>query len=62
LYNITEEILEEYGKSETNRIIMGDWKSVVGDKSHRNMLDHTDLEDEIREVKYLSTFVKGMDL
>jgi hypothetical protein len=62
LYNIIEEILEEDGKSETNRIIMGDWKSVDGDKPHRNILDHMGLEDEIRQVKCLSTFVNGMDL
>lgn len=62
LYKIIEEILEEDGKGETNSIIMGDWKSVVGDKSYRNMLDYMDLEEEIREVKCLSTFMKGLDL
>jgi len=35
---------------------------VVGDKSYRNMLDHMDLEEEIGEVKCLSTFMKGLDL
>jgi hypothetical protein len=34
LYNIIEEILEEDGKGEINTIIMGDWNSVVGDKSY----------------------------
>jgi len=33
LYDTTEEILEEDGKSETNNIILGDWNSVVGDES-----------------------------
>ena len=37
LYDITEKILEEDGKDDTNTIIMGDWNSVVGDESHRNM-------------------------
>jgi hypothetical protein len=36
LYDIIEEILEEDGKGVTNTIIMGDWKSVVGDKAHHN--------------------------
>jgi len=36
LYDITEEILEEDGKGDTNTIIMGDWNSVVGDGSYRN--------------------------
>ena len=62
LYNIIEEILEEDGKGETNNVIMGEWKSVVGDESYRNILDHMDLEEEIREVKCLSTFMKGLDL
>jgi len=31
-YDITEEILEEDGKGDTNSIIMGDWSSVVGDE------------------------------
>jgi len=38
---------------------MGDWKSVVIDKSYRNDMD---LEEEIRQVKCLSTFMKGLDL
>jgi len=33
LYIIIEEILEEDGQGETNAIIMGDWNSVVGNKS-----------------------------
>jgi hypothetical protein len=36
LYDIIEEILEEDEKGETNTIIMGDWKSVVGDRAHHN--------------------------
>jgi hypothetical protein len=46
LYDIIEYILEEDGKGETNTIIMGDWKSVVGDKAHPTLLDHMDWKEE----------------
>jgi hypothetical protein len=35
---MTEEILEEDGKGDTNCIILGDWNSVVGDESYRNIV------------------------
>jgi len=38
LYGVIEEILEEDGKGNTNTIIMGDWKSVVGDEPYRNIV------------------------
>ena len=38
LYDIIEEILEEDLKGDTNTIILGDWNSVVGDESHRNIV------------------------
>ena len=38
LYDTTEEILEEDGQGDTNSIILGDWNSVVGDKSYRNIV------------------------
>jgi hypothetical protein len=38
MYDIIEEILEDDGKGDTNTIIMGDWNSVVGDKSYRNIV------------------------
>jgi len=38
LYDTTEEILEEDGKGDTNNIILGDWNSVVGDESYRNIV------------------------
>jgi len=38
LYYITEEILEEHGKGDTNTITMGDWNSVVGNESYRNIV------------------------
>ena len=37
-YNVSEEILEEDGKGETNTIIMGEWNSEVGDKSYQNII------------------------
>jgi len=37
MYNITEEILEEDRKGETDTIKMGDWNSVDREKSHRNI-------------------------
>jgi exonuclease III len=38
LYDIIEEILEEDGKDGTNTIIIGDWNSVVGGESYRNIV------------------------
>ena len=38
LCDVTEEILEENGKGDTNTIIMGDWNSVVGEESYRNIV------------------------
>ena len=54
-YNISEEILEEDGRGETNIIIMGEWNSKVGDKSYKTMFDHIYCEGEIRLVKCTST-------
>jgi len=38
LYDTLEEIREEDGKGEINSIILGDWNSVVGDESYRNIV------------------------
>jgi hypothetical protein len=43
LYDINEEILEEDGKGDTNTIIIGNWNSVVGDESYRNIGGPRDL-------------------
>jgi len=43
LYGVIEEILEEDGKGNTNTIIMGDWNSVVGNESYRNIFGPNDL-------------------
>ena len=37
LYDTIEEILED-GKGDTN-VILGNWNSVVGDESYRNIVD-----------------------
>jgi exonuclease III len=37
LYDTNREILEEDGKGDTNSIILGDWSSIVGDESYRNI-------------------------
>ena len=37
-YNTTEEITEKDGKGDTNTITMGEWNSVVGDESYRNVV------------------------
>jgi hypothetical protein len=38
LYSIIEEIFEKDRKSETDAIVMGDFNSLVGDKSHRDIV------------------------
>jgi len=38
LHDTTEEILEEDGKSDTNIIILGNWNSLVGNESYRNIV------------------------
>jgi hypothetical protein len=59
MYNITEEILEEERKGETNTIEMGDWNSVAGDKSHRNIAGSHRLGRISRRGQM---FVKGIAL
>jgi len=43
LYVAIEEILEEDGKGDTNTIITGDWNSIVGEESYRNIVGPHDL-------------------
>ena len=38
LYDTTEQILEEDGKGDTNSIILGEWNSVVGEESYKNIV------------------------
>ena len=42
LDDTNEEILEENGNGDTSRIILGDWNSVVGDESYRNIVGSQD--------------------
>jgi len=37
-YDANEEILEENGKGDTNNFMLGEWNSVVGDESYRNIV------------------------
>ncbi|PNF38692.1 hypothetical protein B7P43_G17852 [Cryptotermes secundus] len=38
VYDTTEEILQEDGRSDTNSIILGDWNSTVGNESYQNIV------------------------
>jgi hypothetical protein len=44
LYDTIEGIFEEDGKGDTINIILGDWNSVVGDESYRNIVGSHGLE------------------
>jgi predicted phosphohydrolase len=61
LYDRIEDILEEDGKGDTNTIIMGDWKSVIGDNQTVIFAAHIDWEIETKEVKCLLTCVEELD-
>jgi exonuclease III len=56
LYGITEKILEEDGKGNTNTIIMGEWNSIVGDKPYRNFVGPHGLGRENHRVQMLIKF------
>jgi exonuclease III len=58
LYYIIEDILEDDGKGDTNSVIMGDWNSVVGDKSNGNICGSFGLGNRNKKVKRLLTSVK----
>jgi hypothetical protein len=57
LCGITEEILEEDEKGDTNPIIMGGWSSVVEGETHTNTVGPHGL-GRITEVKCSLTVVK----
>jgi hypothetical protein len=57
-----KEILEEDGKGEKNTIIMGDWNSVVGDESHRNIVGPRGLGRRNQRGQMLSDFGKRYGL
>jgi hypothetical protein len=56
LYDITEEILEGDGKCDTITIIMGDWNSVVGDESYKNIVGPHDLGRKNQRSQMLINF------
>ena len=37
-YDTIEEIIEEAGKGDINNIILGDWNSVIGEESYKNIV------------------------
>jgi hypothetical protein len=53
IYAITEEILERDGNDETNTVIMGQWNSLVGDKSYRKTVGTHGLEKRQRRGQTL---------
>jgi endonuclease/exonuclease/phosphatase family metal-dependent hydrolase len=56
LCDIIEEILEEDGKGDTNTIITGDWNSVAGDESYRNIVGPHGLVRKNQRVQMLINF------
>jgi hypothetical protein len=61
LYDIIEEIVEEVGEGKTNTIIKGDWNSVVGVKSYRNVIGPRGLRRRNQRGKMFVDFEKEMD-
>jgi exonuclease III len=62
LYDRIEDILEEDGKDDTNTIIMGDWKSIVGDKSNSNICGIYRLENRNERGRMLIYFCERTGL
>ena len=60
LYDTIEEILEEDGKGDTNSIILGDWNSVVGEESYKNIVGSHGLGRRNHRGKCSLTFMKEM--
>jgi hypothetical protein len=57
-----EDMLEEDGKGDTNTIIMGDWNSVVGDKSNGNICGPHGLGNRNKRGQMLIDFCERMGL
>ena len=53
---VIEEIIEEDGKGDTNTIIMGDWNSLVGEESYRNIVGPHGLGRRNHRGQMLSNF------
>jgi hypothetical protein len=62
LYDRIEDILDEDGKGDTNTIIMGDWNSVVGDKSNDNICGPYGLGNRNKRGLILIDFCERMCL
>ena len=60
LYDTIEEILEEDGKGDTNSIILGDWNSVVGEESYKNIVGSHRLGRRNHRGQMLVDFLKEM--
>ena len=58
LYDKIEEIVEEDGKGDTNSIIMGDWNSIVGEESYKNIAGSHGLGRRNHRGLMLIDFVK----
>ena len=56
LYDTIEEFLEEDGKGDTNNIIMGNWSSVIGDETYRNIVGSHGLGRRSHRVQMLIDF------
>ena len=56
MYDTIEEILEKAGNGDTNKIILGDWNSVVGDESYRNIVGSHGLGRRIHSGQMLIDF------
>jgi exonuclease III len=62
LHDRLEAILEEDGKGDTNTIIMGDWNSVVNDKSNGNICGQYGLGNRNKRGQMLIDFCERMGL
>jgi hypothetical protein len=61
LYDIIDEILQEDGEGDTNSIILGDWNSVFGDDTYRNIAGSHGLGRRNQRGQMLIDFCEKMD-
>ena len=62
LHSIVEVIHEEGRQGEMNKIVMGEWKNMDGEKSHRYSVRLLGLERRILRCQMLTEFSERMDL
>ena len=60
-YGTIEEILEEDGKGDTNRIILGDYNSFVGEESYKNIVGSHGIGRRNHRGQMLPDFCEKMD-